>query len=371
MHIRCTHQISMTGKLAGVARPISVLGLMEVSTIGTPARCASFRASEARYVDGSTFVGEVINVLAIFPQSHTLIMVPAFVLVADPMRITNEEGPNLLLHTKIDHFAGRFVSQVTNTSLGTTALLVFGSLQPLPAAGILCTPGLLFGKLSQLLASLMFERTNAAPGHDHSGPHVGSHGSQVDFAQINRRVIGTWSLLCLGNFYAHMQFKSTIPDQDTSCALFWKVERQTNGLASSTHWQKHPSWLDAHGLSRPEDRIKPLGPPGIFHMHLWMHMAKFSGRLDGGKKGMDDHLNRLTMQGKATFGGLLQVLASRPSRVVKTCLLVHFHTAIPDLGSFHLSRFQEPELLVRQMIQLIYFDCLHRNMISEKNGIDK
>jgi hypothetical protein len=37
----------MTGELAGLTDPISVLGFLFVTTLGTPARCASFGAGEA------------------------------------------------------------------------------------------------------------------------------------------------------------------------------------------------------------------------------------------------------------------------------------------------------------------------------------
>src|SRR6266567_170528 len=111
----------------------------------------------------------------------------------------------------------------------------------------------------------MFERTDAAPSDDHGLACIGGDGGQMDFAQVYCRLIGAWSLLCLGDLTAHMQFKAAIPDQGTSPTLLWKVKRQTNGLAPSAHRQEHPSWLDAHGLSGPVDRIKPLGPPGVFH----------------------------------------------------------------------------------------------------------
>jgi len=116
-----------------------------MSTARTLATGSSFRASEAQDVGCFGLVGQISDVFAIFPQSHTLIVVPAFVLVADTMRIANEEGSHLLFDTQVDDFVGGFVPQVPNTPLGMTALLVFGSLQLLPAPGILFAPSLLFG----------------------------------------------------------------------------------------------------------------------------------------------------------------------------------------------------------------------------------
>jgi hypothetical protein len=291
MHIDRTNQIPMTGELTGAARPISVLGLVCMSTVGTPARCASFRAGEAHYVGGFAFVGEVVDVLAIFPASHALIVMAATVLLTDPMRIANEEGSDLLLHTKVNHFAGRFVSQIPNTTFSPTALLVLGPLQFLPATRIFGAARLLPGKLAQLLMALAFERTNATSGDDHGLTGVGGDGCQMDLAQIYGSGSRSWSFLGLWRNNADMQFKAVIPDQAASTALLWKGKWQHQGCTPSAHRQNHPSWLDAHSLSRPMDRIKPLGPPGIFHAHLWMCLAKLTGRLDGGKKGMDNHLN--------------------------------------------------------------------------------
>ena len=167
MHIYRTDQVPMTGELAGLTDPISVLGFMFVTTLGTPARCASFGAGEALYVGLLAFMGEVVDVLAIFPQGHALIVVSAAVLLTDTMRIADEEAPDLVFHTKVDHLARSFVPRITNTTLCTSALLVLGSLQLLPAMGVLFASGLLLGNLAELLMALSFERTDTAPGHNH------------------------------------------------------------------------------------------------------------------------------------------------------------------------------------------------------------
>jgi hypothetical protein len=78
-------------------------------------------------------VSEVVDILAIFPLSHALVVVSPIVFITDPMRIANEEGPDVLLDAEIDHFARGFVSQVTNPAFRTSALLVLGALHLLPA----------------------------------------------------------------------------------------------------------------------------------------------------------------------------------------------------------------------------------------------
>ena len=179
MHIDRAHQVTVAREPADSARPISPFGLVTMPTCRTPARCASFGAGEALYVGLLAFMGEVVDVLAIFPQGHTLIVVSAAVLPTDTMRIADEEAPDLVFHTKVDHFAGRFVPQITNTTLCTATLLVLRSLQLLPAMGVLFASGLLLGNLAQLLMALSFERTDTAPGHHHGLACSGGDGCQM------------------------------------------------------------------------------------------------------------------------------------------------------------------------------------------------
>jgi hypothetical protein len=128
MHIDRTHQISVPAELAFAAFPISPFVFVFVLTCRTLARCSSFGAGEAHDVSRLAFVSQVINVFAIFPQGHALIVVPAAVLLANTMRIADEEGLYLFVNAEVDHLTGGFVPQVTNTPLQTFALFVFGML---------------------------------------------------------------------------------------------------------------------------------------------------------------------------------------------------------------------------------------------------
>ena len=117
--------------------------------------------------------------------------------------------------------------------------------------------------------------------------------------------------------------------------------------------------LFAHGLSRPGNRIEPLRAPRILHLHLRMGLAKLACGFDIGKKGMDDHLNRLTMQGKTSFIGFLQVVASRPFDMGHPSLLMGIHAEVADLSGFHLSRLQAAEQRWRKVIKLVDTYRLH------------
>jgi len=149
-----------------------------------------------------------------------------------------------------------------------------------------------------------------------------------------------------------------VPDKATSTTLLRQLNGQDNGCAALAHRQHNTSMLLADCLSRPFDRIKALGTPGILHVHLGMGLTELTCGIDGGKKGMHNHLDRLAMQGKSSFGGLLQCIASWPFGVRRPCLFVDLTTVVPDVGGFHLSRFQTSKQL-RTRMQSVDMHGLH------------
>nr|WP_233097997.1 hypothetical protein [Dictyobacter vulcani] len=344
MHIDRTHQVPMPGKLAVSARPISSLGLVSMPTYRTAARCSSFGAAEAHDVSSLAFVREIVNVLAILPQSHPLIVVSPIVFVTNAMRIADEEGPNLVLNTEVDNLASRFVSHVANTPLRSTTLFVFGSLQLFPATRILFAAGLLLRDFPELLASEMFERTNAAPGDDHRRSGIGGDSCQMDLAEVYCGLSSAGSLFRLCYLYADMQLEAVIPHEATRTTGFGQINEQNEGRAMLAHRQHHPAMLFGDSLRRPFDWVEAFGAPWVFHLHMGMTLTKLVGRLDVGEEGGDDHLNRLAMQGETPFGGFLQRITTRPWCMGETGRFVCLHTRIPDLRGFHLGSFAVLEL---------------------------
>ncbi|HKF36052.1 MAG TPA: hypothetical protein VKB35_04065, partial [Ktedonobacteraceae bacterium] len=75
MHINRANKVTVSREPTGAACPISAFGLVFMPTSGTLTRCSSFRASEARDMGLLCLVSEIVNILAIFPQGHTLIVV--------------------------------------------------------------------------------------------------------------------------------------------------------------------------------------------------------------------------------------------------------------------------------------------------------
>lgn len=162
MHIDTADNVTMADKATFAAYPISSLGLMFMLAHWTLATCASFRASRALDASLCRFMSEVVDVLAIFPQGHALIVVTPSVLVAHTMRIPDEEGANFGATAKANHLAGGFVAQITDAALCSSALLVLGPLQSTPSARVLLAARLTLSNFAQHLGSLPFERANVA-----------------------------------------------------------------------------------------------------------------------------------------------------------------------------------------------------------------
>jgi hypothetical protein len=179
MHIDRANEITMATQAALAARPSSAFGPVTMPAAGTPAAGASFGAGRARDAGLLRFVGEVINVVAVFPLRHTAIVMSATVPVAHAMWVADEECADLVLDTEVDDFASGLVSQVADAPFGPSAHFVLRALQLLPAPGMLLAPALLLGELAKLPTSLPFEGTNTAPGDDERLARVGRHGSEV------------------------------------------------------------------------------------------------------------------------------------------------------------------------------------------------
>jgi hypothetical protein len=177
-------------------------------------------------------LSEIVDVFAVFPAGHALIVMPAIIVVAHAMRIADEERSDLVLNTEVDHLAGSLVAQVADTPLGPSTDLVPGPLQFLPTARVLRTTALLFGKLTQLLRSLPFERANAAPGHNLGRAPTGSHRSEVNFAQVNRRLPLPGRLDSLFYLDADVQFKTGVPDQGAGPTVGRQGDGKYNGYCT-------------------------------------------------------------------------------------------------------------------------------------------
>jgi hypothetical protein len=365
MHIGTADNITMACEATFATCPISSLGLVFMPTDRTLATCASFGASEAHDVSLFGFMCEVVNILAILPQGHSLGVVTTRIAVTDAVRITDEERTNFLFLAEVDHFASGFMTQVTNAAFCSGLDLVLGFLQLSPSARVLLASGLLFCDLAQLLASLSFERADATACHDQGLSRVRRDSCQVDFTQVNRCMNLTRCLFSLWRLNTNMQLKAIIPNQAARAAIFRQVKRQDKGVTSFAHRQDNPPILTAHSLSRPLDRREAFFSPWIFHLHLGMSLSKLACGSDVGKKGVHDHLHRLAMQSKLAFRCLLQLIAPRPFGTAHSGLLVDLYTEVPNFSRFHLSSFQASEQFWGGF-QPVHTHCIHAMILPWK-----
>src|SRR5260370_16343033 len=288
MHIDTADNVTMACEAAFSACPISSLGLVFVLAYRTLATCASFRASEAHDASLFGFVGEVVDIPAVFPQGHPLVVVTARITVAHTMGIANEERANLDLLAEVDHKASRFMAQIADTAFCSCLDLVLGSLQLSPSARMRLASGLLFRQLAKLLGSLSLERPNATACDNHGLPCVGRDGCQVDFTQIDCCVNRSWCFFGFLRLNTDIQLKAIVPDQATGNARGKRREARPLPIGRTTR-----PILTADFLSRPFDRIEAFLSPWIFHFHLGMSLTDFAFCIYFCNKALDNHLHRL------------------------------------------------------------------------------
>jgi hypothetical protein len=197
MHIDRTHQIAVSSKATALTSPNSAFGFVLLSTSGTLARCSSFGASEAQDAGLFCFVTEVVDIFAVLPQRHALIVVPATRTLADAVRIADEERSDSLLHTKVDDCPRCLMTHLPHTSFRPLADRVFRALQLLPTLRILLATGLLFGQLPQLFDALPLEAANASAGDNHRLAGIGGDCRKMDLTQIDGGASLPRNMCCL------------------------------------------------------------------------------------------------------------------------------------------------------------------------------
>jgi hypothetical protein len=161
VHIDAAHNIAMALKTTFPAFPHSAPGPVSMLAYRTLAARSSFRASEALDAGLFTLVGQIVDILAVLPLGHALVVMASSVLLPHPVQVADEERLDLLLFAKVDYLPGCLVAQIAHTPFGTACHFILGVLQLPPSAGVLLTAGLLFGKLSMSHVALALETANA------------------------------------------------------------------------------------------------------------------------------------------------------------------------------------------------------------------
>ena len=143
VHVHRAYDIPVAFKSTGLASPVPPFGLMTMAAYGTQARSTTFIANEAHDAVLFRLLLQVIDIPAVLPLAHALVVVTPGVLASYPIGVADEQGFDAALLAEIHHLAGPLMAQVPDA-----ALLAQGQFRPRPskfppAPGTLRTAGAL------------------------------------------------------------------------------------------------------------------------------------------------------------------------------------------------------------------------------------
>ena len=110
VHVDAADHITMALKATLPALPDPALGLVFVLAYRTLAGCPSFGASEALDAGLFALVSQIIDIPAVLPLGHALVVMASLVLPPDAMWVADEERADLLASAELDHLPGGFVT---------------------------------------------------------------------------------------------------------------------------------------------------------------------------------------------------------------------------------------------------------------------
>jgi len=277
MHIDRANEIAVAGKAAGVACPGSASGFVTMPTSGTPATGSSFGAGEARDASLFGFVREVVNILAVLPAGHALVVMASSVPAAHAVRIADEQGSDLVFNTEVNHGPGRFMAHIPNAPLGTLTYLALRALQLLPTARVLLAPALLSSELSELSASLPLEGADVVPGDDQGRARAGGHGGKAGSPRGQQLLGRGQEFASPGALRSEpCQLEAPVPHQGARPDVFQQSKRQHQGRVAFAHRQHYAPLLLVEGLGGPLDRVERFGAPGVRACQLGMLPAQLA-----------------------------------------------------------------------------------------------
>ena len=195
MHIDRAHDVPVAYKPTGFASPVPPFGLVTMAAYGTPplraampAGCTTLIPGEAHDAVLFRLLLQVINIPAVLPLAHALIVVTPGVLASYPIGVADEKGFDAALLAEIHHLAGPLMAQVADAALTPQGQCGACFAQFPPAPGTLRTAGALTGHFAKLFAVLTLQGAKAAPGDNQGLAGIGGHRRLMDLAEIDRRL---------------------------------------------------------------------------------------------------------------------------------------------------------------------------------------
>ncbi|WP_244235723.1 hypothetical protein [Candidatus Methylacidiphilum fumarolicum] len=93
----------------------------------TPAGPDPLVSGEARDADLLSFLHQIVQILAVFPLAHPLVVTASASVAARPIRVTSEDGLNSMIQVKVYDLPDTFVTQVANPAFMKQRVLRSGS----------------------------------------------------------------------------------------------------------------------------------------------------------------------------------------------------------------------------------------------------
>ena len=203
VHVHRAYDIPVAFKSTGFASPVPLFGPVAMAAYGTPRAGGAMPAGGTTFIPGEAWAMrptmhdavlfrlllQVIDVLAIFPLTHTLVVVAATLFAAHPVRVADKEGFDAMGLAEINHLARALVTQIPDAAPSAQSQLCACMSRFPPATGAFLAAGALAGTLAQALAVVALQGADAAPGDNQRTPIVGSHSGLMNLAQIHSGVL--------------------------------------------------------------------------------------------------------------------------------------------------------------------------------------
>ena len=152
MHVDCAYDIPVAFESTGFASPVPPFGLMAMAAYGTPAGRTTLIPGEAHDAVLFRLLLQVIDILAVLPLAHALVVVTTTLFATHSIRITHEYGLYSVVFAKIHYPPGSLVAQIPHFPLTSKRQLGPCFAEFSPAAGTFLAAGTLAGDFAQLLA---------------------------------------------------------------------------------------------------------------------------------------------------------------------------------------------------------------------------
>ncbi|CAI9084955.1 protein of unknown function [Candidatus Methylacidiphilum fumarolicum] len=139
---------------------------MAMAAFRTPAGGAALVPGEARDAGLLRLLHQIVQILAVFPLAHPLVVTASASASTHPIRVAGEDGLNSMIQAEVHDLPDAFVTQVANPAFMTQRRLRSGSSELAPTAGALLASGALFLDFAEMLAVQPLDGSHSPPRND-------------------------------------------------------------------------------------------------------------------------------------------------------------------------------------------------------------